>query len=345
MALINDIATARKYVRINFNVNEATLADITAAEWRFLVPILGQDLYETLLAEVTEDGSDYADLIEKCRRVVGPLAYWMDIGFLQTQITDSGIKTQSNDNMQAAHRWEFDELREALADKGCMAIEQLLQHLFQNKTYYDWTVPDNYDIIFQDAQDFAKYFPLKDQPFRIFESLRVLIRQAEDQFIRPLIGDTFFEYLRDLLKNNNDNDDTIEDTGDDAPALSAQNAKAISLIKKAVANLTIKMAIETLPVKIGSNGFTVILGRAEDRSFEGEQNADAGSMLLLYNSVDATGNNYLQQLFSYVNSIASDTVFPIFFSSSYYVLPIAPVLDDNGFAATPNTLRTGIFGF
>lgn len=300
-ALINDIDTLRSYgVKVNMINEDSSLADIEGAQLRFLLPLLGQTLYDSVVAVGITD-SPLKNLVDLCCRAVAPLAYWMDLPFLQTNISDKGIGTFESDNMQAAHRWEFEQLRDALADKGCQAIETLLQHLFDNKTTYNWALPVEYKTSFLTGKEFSKYFPLF-QPYRTFENLRPLVVQVEDQYIRPTIGDAFFEELRDKT------------------APSEKDKRAIYLLKKAVANLTIKTAIEVLPVKLSVDGFTVLL-QATEKANQGEEAAPGGQLDKTYASVDRSGESYLVHLKEFLNANASD--FATFKASSYYKPPVA----------------------
>jgi hypothetical protein len=320
MALINTIEDIRKYgVKAMFFNEDSSLADITGAELQFLQPLLGQTLYEEVLAQAQVD-SAIKTLVDLCKRVVAPLAYWMELPLLQINISDKGIGSFSSENMQAAHRWEYEELKDALADKGCYALEQLLQHLFDNKSTYNWTLPVDYKTTFLTGKEFAKYYPVY-QPYRTFESLRPIVKQVEDQYVRTTVGDEFFEYLRDNA------------------APTAEEKNALDFLKKAIANLTIKTAIEVLPVKLSTNGFTVLLGDAGDKKTKGEQSAPSALLNITYTSVERTGESYLMRLKDYLNSKASDSVFSTFKNSSYYAAPV-----DSSTIENPNATRK-IFGF
>jgi hypothetical protein len=316
MALITDIATARQYVKVNFTNGESSLADMSAADARFLVPVLGQTLYNTLLSSLTNP--TYATLIDLCRKAVAPLAYWMDLPNMQTQITDRGVGTFTSNNMDSAHRWEFEQLRESLAEKGCWALEQLLQHLYDNATTYTWTPADEYKLIFLTGKEFYKYFPVF-QPYRTFETLRQQVRQVEDNYVRVLIGDDFFEELRDKANP------------------SAAEKKAIAAMKKAVANLTIKKALEVLPIKISEYGLTVMLSRNPDRTMQGEENAPTPQLSLMYKSVERDGETYLLKLKNYLDATASVSVFTNYFNSDFYSAPTTVKTDRN-------STRVGIVG-
>src|SRR6266498_302997 len=319
MSLIKDITTVRlNGVNVQFINDTTSLADMTAAEERFIEPILRKELYTTLLTEVDAEDTEYDELIAKVQRALAPLAYWFDLPNIQAQITDRGTATFTSENMQPLHRWEYDELRENLAEKGCFALEKLLQYLNENKDDYAWELPTDYKTIFLTGTQFASFFPIY-QPFRTFESLRPVIKQIEDQFIRPTIGDAFFESLRDKTEPT------------------AEEAKAISFIRAATANLTIKTATEILPVRISVNGFTVTLLDAYDKSSQGHAQAPDTQMSALRQSTQRTGELYLLKLTNYLNTTASDTIFSTYKNSSYYTAPSTTFIN-------PNASRTGIFG-
>jgi hypothetical protein len=319
MPLIIDISTARQYVKLDFTNSESSLAFMNNADDRFLVPVLGQELYDLVVSESNVTDSAYATLIELCRKAVAPLAYWLELPNIQVRITDKGIGTTASQNMESAHRWEFESLRDQLADKGCWAMEQLLQHLYDNATTYNWTSPDEYKLIFLTGKEFYKYYPVF-QPNRTFEALRPLVRQVEDNCIRNLIGDDFFEELRDKA------------------APTDEEKKAIAYIKKSVANFTIKSAIETLPVKLSVYGFTVVLSSNSDMPNQGDQHAPSDQLSLLYKSVDRDGGMYLLGLKNYLDNNASESVFATYFAGDYYEAPASRDTTDR------NAARVGIVG-
>lgn len=318
MPLITTIETAKLYVKLNYNNSSSALADMAAADTRFLLPVLGQTLYDAILEDIELDTPLLADLTTLCYKAVAPLAYWMDLPTMQTKITDNGISTFDNASQMAAHRWEYEALRDSLADKGCFAMETLLQHLFDNAETYEWTLPDDYKLIFLTGKEFNKYFPLY-QPYRTFESMRPVLRKVEDEYIKSVIGEDFFEELRD----------------NDAPTTA--EAAAIKLLKKTAANFTIKAAIEMLPVKLSSYGFTVLLS-ANEKPPQGEGDAPDNKLSLMHASAERSGQSYLLQLQSYLNTNASETVFATYYASVYYTSPATTAETVN-----PNSTRNGIF--
>ena len=317
-ALINDIATAKRYVKLMFTNQEASIADMASADNNFIIPITGPDLYAEMLAQLPTPNETFAPLIEFARRAAGPLAYWQDLPTIQARIGDTGIHTVESANTQPLHRWEYEALEESLLNKGCQALEQLLQYLYDHKTDFSWQIPDDYKSIFLTGADFTKYFTLY-QPYRTFLNLRAIVKQVEEQYIHTAIGEDFFIALRDKTE------------------LGAEETKAVGLIKKAVANLAIKTAIEILPVRISAHGFTVLLQRTTDRLTDGQANAPEGQMSLMYKSVQRSGDNYLIELVNYLNAKASDSLFTDYRDSDLYKPPVTtPPVD-------PNDKRNGIF--
>jgi hypothetical protein len=318
MPLITTIETAKEFVKLNYNNSSSALADMAGADARFIIPLIGRDLYDTLLDEITNNVDTHHELIELCRAAAAPLAYWLDLPTMQTKITDNGISTFENTSQVGAHRWEYEALKDALQDKGCFALEALLDHLYANAEDYAWTQPTDYNLIFKTGKEFTVYYPLF-QPYRSFESMRAVVRRVEDEFIRAAIGDDFFEELRDAT------DPTDEE------------AKAIKIIKKAVAPLTMAMAVEMLPIKSTPFGFTVLL-QASEKANQGEGQAADNLLSMMRNNAERSGQSYLLQLKEYLNKNASESVFATYFASEFYTSPATTAA-----AIDPNSTRK-IFG-
>ncbi|MGN6293761.1 MAG: DUF6712 family protein [Chitinophagaceae bacterium] len=335
--LINDIITAKKYVRVNFINSAKSLPDFQYAAERFLIPVIGQTMYDDVLndivtAEFPENPPDgyvpiYDDeeFVNRVRAVVCPLAYMLDLATSQVQLTDAGLRTISTDNMQAAHRWEYNEVRESLADKGSFAIESLLQYLFTNKADYPhWTDSDEYKLlnalVFKTGIEFSGYFKLS-QPHRTFWTLRPLIAEVQDLYVAPLIGEEYYK--------------TIVGKGDP----SIEEKQVLLFIKKAVAQYTILKSIEKLLARQTAAGFTILLTAGNsDSANAGTAVATDNSLDLLYKSCERTGDAYALQLKEYLDKTASAEKLAEYFNSDKYVPPTTQE------SMSPNHCRK-IFGF
>jgi hypothetical protein len=301
MALINDIATLKKYVKVMFTNQNSEMPDIIGAEQKYLAPILGSTIYNNLLTESANAGTP-STLLALCRAALAPLTYYEDLPVIHLSIGDRGIGTFVSDNMQAAHRWEYNELREYFAEKGCYALETLLEYLYTNANDLGWATPDDYKLIFLTGKEFHKYFRIF-QPYRTFEDFRFIVKQVEDDFIKPAIGENVFFDLRD----------NYSQTGD------VRIKNIIGLIKKATAFLTISLATEVLPIKFSTKGATTLLARADtEGKYPSDNNADFSQLLLQRDSTRKTGENYLQQLSAFLNTTASNDFFSMYFNSPFY---------------------------
>lgn len=316
--LINetDIVTLRKYVRMNFTATAVkSMPDLDTAERKFLVPILTEDVYDALQLQVTTGPITWTKLLNLCRAAVAPLAVWLDLPFIQTQLSDGGLKTTSTDNTQAAHQWEYREIERALVNKGMAALEDLIKHLLKDGATYSWSNDDTKESFFRTSDDLHPRYVFLSQPNLTFQQLKPLIREVEDHFVKPTIGDSFFNELRDKT------------------TISAQEYVAIELIKKMVAQFTIVRAVERMPVKITPYGLMASLQNSTDGNTE-KPAADV-QLDALRNSAEREGNSYHQQLMEHLNKLASASVFATYFGSTYYTAPTTAKLDRNYY-------RTGI---
>lgn len=321
MALITTIEEVRANgVKVRFINSQSSIADMDLAGQMFLVPVLGQAMYDALQSEYDTPGDILLGaLLQRAQRALAPLAFWLDLPNIQSQISESGVVTVVSDNQQAAHRWEFEQIRESLSRKGCFALEIMMAFAYDNATILAWTPPSPIVCIFKTGVEFCRYFPVY-QAYRCFESLRPIIKQVEDQYIRNSIGSDYFDTLRDKASPT------------------TQEAAVLEYIKKAVANLTIKTAIEALSVKVGYYGFTVALQGNADLVQQGEQNAPDNQLSLMLASTERTGINYIREMKKYMDAVASSSVLAYYYSSIYYTSP-----EDRAAQVDPNSTRTGIF--
>lgn len=305
-SLIKSIATVKRYMQVSAMIANSSLPDFVSAQRRYIFDLLGKDLYAEIATEAATLPANPSELLDLVYRAIIPLAYYSDLATMAVNITQMGVGVTTGENFQSAPRWLFQQTKEALENKACAAMEDLFLFLYETKPdNITWTINDQYNTIINTGKGFNKHFNLY-QPYRTFESLRFIVKKVEDDSIRPLIGDEFFEALRD----------STEATGDEL--------KVITLLKKAVAYLTIKEACELLPVRIGADGFTVALDRNTDMTNQGQQQAPANQMSALMNACSSSGNAYLATVIEFLNKNASSELFPIFFESEHYT----PIADD-----------------
>jgi len=314
-SLITTIEQLRKYVKLSYNVKDVqTLPDFEMPQWVYLKPILGKTLYDALVA--TPTNPDYATLLEFARAVIAPTAIFHALPTTQALITDMGLKTMSSDTMQAAHRWEYKEVREELQNKAGFAAERLIEYLIEKKSELDWQNEGVENCIFKTGQDFGtEYFIY--QPYRTFIQMLPVIREVEDHTIVTTIGDFYKSFIASTPNTQ------LEKT-------------LMQYLRRAVANLAIAKAIESLSVKITANGFTVRMGDDADDPNRSDKTAGI-SFLGADTQIEAkrksaieAGNKYLLQAKDLLDSNASADVFADYFNSTFYSAPsTTEQVDDN----------------
>lgn len=312
MSLITDKEILRQFVRINFINDVSSLPDFDLAAARYLIPATGQDMYDDIVANVNEVA--YEDVVKLSRAVIGPLGYLMELATIQTQLTDAGLRSISTEHSAAAHRWEYNEVKDHLEDKGAYALEALIKYLFELQ-YPLWTASDEYKelnkLIFKTGDEFNKYYTLH-HPHRSFWELRPWMMEVQDLYINSTIGEDFFMEMRDKV-----NPSELE-------------KKVIILVKKAVAQYTIVAAIEKGLLKKTVKGFTVMIASGNaDSSNAGDTAATDNALDMTYKSCTRTGDSYLVQLKELLDKNATAEILTTYFESSYYTNPTTIVCDRN----------------
>jgi hypothetical protein len=315
MALITTIQQLRNYVKVSYNTTQTqSLPDFEMPQWLYLKPILGETLYDALVASPTTE--IYATLLDYSRALIAPMAVFHNLPFVQAQITDNGLKTVSSDTQQAAHRWEYKEVCEALQNQAGFAAERLIEYLFKNKADLSWANEAFENCIFKSGKDFAQEYFIY-QPHRTFIQLLPIIKEVEDHTISTQIGAAFYKSF------------IAADPGSDDLKKSL-----MVYLRRAVANISISKAIESLAVKITANGFTVKMGDDHDDPYRSQQTASDQQLEVKRKNALEAGNKYLMQAKDLLDSNASVTVFSDYFTSTYFAAPLtaaqqAAVVDDN----------------
>lgn len=312
MALVKTLPVFTQYVRYNFTANDIpkSLLDTGPAEREYILPITGADLYNGLQAQVDANNITQPALLDIVRAAVVPLTVYKELPFLQIQLGDTGLRKLLSENTQGAFRWEYNEVRDALEDKGCKAIDQLYNYLYTTTLDPVWVAPERLSITFKTGAEFNRYYDLK-YPERTFQTIQHLVRDVEEQYIDPSIGNVFF---KELMAKSAPNADEIE---------------AIGLLKKAVANLTAMKAIEKKPVRLTPYGLFTMIGDANDDANPKEKTAAVAQMQLQRDALERDGESYLMKLKALLNSKASADLFKTYFESDKYESPAAAAAKEN----------------
>lgn len=306
----------REFVRVDFpSGKETALPGMQKAENRFIVPILGEELYGDLVSRYTNADIDdvYKPLLRAVQAAVAPLAYWLDLPFINTRITENGLRKLATDTQQPVFKWDYEKIREALEDSGMEALENLICFLETHMDQFpQWETSDAYRsytrFFIRSGAAFSAVYPLVN-PRLCFLSLASIMSMVEDMYINKTIGPAFADYLKGIRAPSN------------------EEVTAIGLIKKAAANLTIYHAAARMSVRLTKDGFSIPL--SDSSVGQNNQSADTGVLERLRSEVQHIGHSYLKQVSAYLNQHAGSTVFTIYYESEFYEAPGQQAVDIN----------------
>lgn len=319
MALIKTIQEIKSVLRISSLDDDMSLPDIDQSQTKHIIPAIGKEIV-TEITGIYEAGNGselQQQLIKTIQKPLAAFAYLDDIGLIHATITDRGVARITTAEMPAAFRWEFNEVKAALEDKALTGMEQLLEFLEDNKDEFTtWANSAAYKqyhkFLIKTGTEFNEYYSLY-QPLRTFQALRPVIALVEDMYLTQSLGD----YLQTLKDKAAPTDDELF---------------VMDMLKKSEAYLSIKHAIETLPVRISDTGFTVTAMRGTDKdAFETDrQPATDNLMSIKMDAADRDGQNYLFKAVKYLNMNASATVFPEWFTGDKYKNPATTATPTRG---------------
>lgn len=232
MALIKDIADLLKHVPLSKTLKLVHVTpSIEAAEIKYIIPEIGQEMYDELDAAYNAEeelSEEYAALLSKVQRALANFAALLYMPIAEVNFSDAGIQRQETDTNKTAFIRQIKNLEESFLKAGYDAIEVLLKFLEANKDDYGtWAESSAYtiskELFINTAEDFNKVVNIGSSR-RFFNSVRQTIRKVEEFNVKPVVGDELYEELKEQIE-----------TGE----VSEENEPLVSLIKKAVAHLTV----------------------------------------------------------------------------------------------------------
>jgi len=314
MALITTIEELKKKLPVAYSNIASKMPTFEMAEERYLLDILGQDLYAELNEAVAAEELSAAQalLLDRCQAVIAPFAYVLNLPFLQTQLTDNGLQRKEPENSRGAFRWEFNAVVDALNDLGYTAQEKLILFLKANATDFPaWANSPYNDIenfsLIRDGGDIRNVLGLQ-QPHRCFLMLRPIFSSVYQLYLEGAIGKEFYQALSARIV---------------AGITTAQDKELLASLRMAAARLCMKHAAQELSIKFGvQGGFTVVdASQARDSGKEGEVDPGDSRMMVFARDMEQTGKALLDKSIAYLNANASETVFQEYFTSALYVNP------------------------
>jgi hypothetical protein len=231
-------------------------------EERLLAGILGEVTYTdletkyraSLSTPFTALSASNAKLLDRCRKVVAPLALLQAARMSTLNHGDGGLTVAVGEDMEQAQKWKVDGYYDALHDEGFAAIEQLYLFLEKNKAdYAAWVASDAYSEAFQflinTATEFSRHVNINESRWT-FKNFQPAMDMAEQLFILPAIGAAYYAELKARIK---------------VPTqLTAFDKTVLPMLRKAVALMTVYIAAPDMALILNGNAISVLSDAASD---------------------------------------------------------------------------------
>jgi hypothetical protein len=279
MALIKTIAEIKAVLpRLVSNLSDTSLLpNFDRAEEKYLVPVTGRDLYNDIKTKYNAATftSDELTLLKHMQLVIASYALHDELAFTHSKITDTGVRRNNTSAQPAAYQWEYKELQNGLLEAAIDGVEVLLSVLVAQAPLL-WTSSTEYNefkkLLIKTGLEFDAIEKLQ-QPLRTYWMIKTVVQDAQQNYISNAIGPDLLEYLRDKVMPTD------------------EEKSILKLLKKALANYTIKHAIVKYSGRFDTNGFTVVSGDSTGET--AGKRFDSSLIDLKIKEHDANGNSYL----------------------------------------------------
>ena len=318
--LITDIEEVREYVSVNKSFDLENIAPyLDRAESKYIIPVLGDELYDYLNrlvnAEQSPDLTETQELIlEKARKALSNFAYALYLPLAQVQIDNAGVRIANTETMKTAWEWQIRDLQRDFYDAGWLALEDLQKFLEQNagsgsgSAYDYWLDSSAYTILkecfINSADEFDKFYFI-NKSRRLYSAIKTAMKRVEILHAKPSLGAEYFDELKTKIK-----DESL--TADDVKLLD-------TYLRPAVANLTIAESISELPVIIGNDALSLF--NNERIINKSDQKDDAQRISALQQKSLCSGMDFLKALRVFLNENANANLYATYFNSDTYSDP------------------------
>lgn len=247
MTLLDDIDKFLAKVPVNGSFSwELIFPFIKQAELKYLVPVIGKELYLELGAldgSATDEQSELLDLIYNAVANIA-LSLYLPLG--NVQISDSGIQIVSTNDRKTAFEWQVNRAIDAAASLGMDGLELVLQYLGDNiasfGTYADSDAyTANNSLFINTAEQFNQAYNINRSRLT-FVCLYAVLKQVEKEVIIPQIGKDVAADLKTKIK---------------AKTLSDDEKELVEWIQKAEAFLAVRDILPQLSVELSPQGLAI----------------------------------------------------------------------------------------
>ena len=297
----------RKYIPVSAATSFVNISPfIQTAEVNFILPLLGQKLYDlvtqfyvhtnTLPTGVAEETEGlYATLVEHIQRALINLTYWSAFEFMNVLMNDSGFHRQETETEKTLFKYQEESLKSGFKNTGFDGLDTMLTFIEANMAAFPlFAESPNYTerkaSIIPNTHAFNKIFNINNSRL-VFLRVSRFVSQVEDFEIQALLGSTLYERVKTEI------------------AKASPDAKITALIpylQKPLAHLAIARASFQLGINVNDKGmFFESQEPTQQNSLKTIPLSDSTYFALARTS-EAVGESYLELLRGYLSAHLAD---------------------------------------
>lgn len=277
---------------------------IRAVEREKLIALVGKPVYDYL---TSTDPAPNSDVLYEAKELVVCFSIAHALPSLRVQVQDGGLVVTDGEDKKAASVWQTDDLIEDLERRAYSAADRLIVLLdglspaleawtnsAERKAEFRYTV--------RNAVEFSRHYAIR--PDRAtYLSLRRFVERAEEDDLRPILGDTLFTSFRSALESTSALSEELE-------TLRVRSARTVVLSAASY-------ALNELPFEFTAEGL-IVRHRARNEAKERRSPAQE-SIRAAREDVIRRRAGAKEELIKWLNANAS--TYSEFSASSSYIAP------------------------
>lgn len=301
MALFEDIASLKTVTggAISATMEYDSISPFfQIAHERHIEIWLGTDLLDALEAGL-DAGSPLAKwtaLAPYYRRALGWLTMYEYLSFAAVQLGEGGLHRVETDSHKTAYKYQEKPVREGALTNGYEALEKLLIFLeAQQDDYDEWELSTGYQIYHGVLLNTAMAFRMvssKKIGRKVFEVVRGMVTDVEEQALVPLLGEDQYEALLTARKTGTYTSEALE-------------KKVILLCQRISAHFTLVAALKEHLVTLKGDA-VVQVESPDDQSLPKEGAPSLPAIGLRLDLHDQTANAYIRKLRTLLDANVED---------------------------------------
>lgn len=293
---------------------------IEFAQDQYLVPIISQAQLDELdeqynsptAADLTEDNARLLVYVQ--RSLAYYSLYEMEKELIRT-VGDMGVQeNQSKEGTSnPARQWVFNSTLQNDLQKADLLADRCLDFMEKNQDDYPlWQESDQYtltkELFINKTAQFNFYVNIANSK-RTFLAIKPYIEQCELEYIKPALGEEYFDDLKAKLLL----------PADDDGYFTAADLKILPMLRRALCNYALVKALPFMAVEIAGNGLTVVSSNDGITNKNSAYNTSRSAVENLVMQAQETASSFIQQMKIYLDDHIED--YPLYEDSDAYINP------------------------